>query len=101
MWGAQPQNSPYFANYAGVESFLGRCMDGIDFDSTEDNGITGQMETISLGAFLKLLLELACHGPGDEGLAHARRAQQQRALGNSDVIAVVQELLRQHVNGRH
>ena len=51
-----------------------------------------------LGAFLKLLLELACHGPGDEGLAHARRAQQQRALGNSDVIAVVQELLRQHVN---
>lgn len=46
MWGAQPQNSPYFANYAGVESFLGRCMDGIDFDSTEDNGITGQMETI-------------------------------------------------------
>ncbi len=46
MWGAQPQNSPYFANYAGVESFLGRCMDGIDFDCTEGNGITGQIEAI-------------------------------------------------------
>lgn len=46
MWGAQPQNSPYFANYAGVERFLGRCLDGIDFDSAEENGITGQMETI-------------------------------------------------------
>lgn len=31
-WGSQPQNSKYFANYAGVESFLERCIDGIDFE---------------------------------------------------------------------
>lgn len=36
-WGTQPQNSKYFANYAGVERFLGCCLDRIDF-SGEDFG---------------------------------------------------------------
>lgn len=34
-WGTQPQNSKYFANYAGVENFISRCLDGIDFSYPE------------------------------------------------------------------
>lgn len=30
-WGAQPQNSKYFASHAGVTNFLGNCIDSIDF----------------------------------------------------------------------
>lgn len=32
-WGRQPQNSKYFANHAGVDNFLDRCLDGMDADS--------------------------------------------------------------------
>lgn len=50
MWASQPQNSQYFANYAGVENFLGRCFDSIDFDVLEETGdparITEQIESI-------------------------------------------------------
>lgn len=46
-WGTQPQNSRYFANYAGVERFFDRCVDSIDFvpDLPEDD-ITCQIKEI-------------------------------------------------------
>lgn len=44
-WGAQPQNSKYFAHHAGAASFLERCIDGIDFAQPEKN-ITVQIEKI-------------------------------------------------------
>ncbi len=34
-WGNQPQNSKYFANYAGVEKLLDSCIDRIPFDKSE------------------------------------------------------------------
>ncbi|HBA46466.1 MAG TPA: hypothetical protein DCZ91_01415 [Lachnospiraceae bacterium] len=44
-WGAQPQNSRYFANHAGVRAFLDRCIDGIDFEKPKDD-ITAQIANI-------------------------------------------------------
>ena len=43
--GAQPQNSRYFANHAGVRAFLDRCIDGIDFEKPKDD-ITAQIANI-------------------------------------------------------
>lgn len=46
-WGTQPQNSRYFANYAGIDRFLDRCLDSIDFDSDlPKEDITRQIEEI-------------------------------------------------------
>lgn len=44
-WGTQPQNSRYFANHAGVQNFLERCLDSIDFNKPESD-ITHQIEKI-------------------------------------------------------
>lgn len=44
-WGAQPQNSRYFANHAGIRSFLSRCIDGIDFEKPK-NDIAAQIANI-------------------------------------------------------
>lgn len=47
QWGAQPQNSKYFASHAGVENFLDRCLYGVDFSSGQsEENIAGQMETV-------------------------------------------------------
>lgn len=35
-WGAQPQNSKYFASYAGVITFMNNCLDAIDFSKNLD-----------------------------------------------------------------
>lgn len=44
-WGTQPQNSRYFANYAGVGRLLNNCVDGIDFTQPEEQ-ITRQLSDI-------------------------------------------------------
>lgn len=44
-WGTQPQNSRYFANYAGVVSLLNNCVDSIDFTQPEEQ-ITRQLSDI-------------------------------------------------------
>lgn len=47
QWGAQPQNSKYFASHAGVENFLDRCLYGINFSSGRSGeDIAGEMEDI-------------------------------------------------------
>lgn len=46
-WGTQPQNSRYFANYAGVGRFFDRCVDGIDFvPNLPKDDITRQIKEI-------------------------------------------------------
>lgn len=42
-WGAQPQNSRYFASHAGVSNFLALCLDGIDYSDRKDEDIAGQI----------------------------------------------------------
>lgn len=44
-WGTQPQNSRYFANYAGVVRLLNDCVDSIDFTQPEEQ-ITRQLSDI-------------------------------------------------------
>lgn len=44
-WGAQPQNSRYFASHSGVQNFFDRCLDSIDFSRPEEQ-ITDQIEQI-------------------------------------------------------
>lgn len=45
QWGAQPQNSKYFAHHAGVRQFINKCLGRIDFNKGSAE-ITDQIEQV-------------------------------------------------------
>lgn len=57
-WGNQPQNSKYFANYAGVEKLLNSCIDRLPLDKSEDE-LRSELESIISGSKRDIKRQLA------------------------------------------
>ena len=66
-WGAQPQNSKYFASHAGVSNFLANCIDSIDFG--KDIGV--QIEDIIISTKLDIKRQLSAIRSGSNQTAFA------------------------------
>lgn len=71
-WGAQLQNSKYFAHHAGVINFLNSCIDRIEFNLPEEE-IARQMEGIIDRAKreVKSQIETARRGKGGIGISES------------------------------
>lgn len=87
-WGAQPQNSKYFANNAGVGNFLANCLDSIDFG----RDLGSQIEEIISSSKLDIKRQLAAVRNGSSNGNHASSGSLSAVFDAKDSIQVITDI---------